>query len=175
MQHALDERGALCARPPLPSPPREPALDLTASWARAVDEGTFWLDSGQSPYVGDARIVYHPPILLFMHSALGALPAPTPGFWTFALLALADVAAAQALAQLVLRAPASALRTAVPRRASAAAWLYLLNPQVVAPCVAGSTAGLTNAATLLSLSLAMRGPGASPLSVAARADGVRCD
>ena len=140
-----------------------------------MDEGTFWLDSGQSPYVGDARIVYHPPILLFMHSALGALPAPAPGFWTFALLALADVVAAQALAQLVLRAPASALRTAVPRRASAAAWLYLLNPQVVAPCVAGSTAGLTNAATLLSLSLAMRGPGASPLSVAARAPGVRCD
>lgn len=124
----------------------------------AVDEGAFWLESGQSPYVQDARIVYQPPILVFMQSALRSVPSlGGGGFLSAVMLSLADVIAAAALRQLASPAEASLLATARPTRGNTVAAAYLFNPQVIGACVGGSTAAYSNAATLLSLSLAAQG------------------
>lgn len=150
-----------CRRPlRLALPGRSPACSAADNSAKStVDEGAYWLEAGQSPYAEDARIVYQPPMLLFMHSALRALPSPAgfAGCWSFAMLSLADMLGAVALRKLASPALDSALATARPGRGDAVAAVYLFNPQVLAACVAGSTSGYSNAATLLSLSLAVRG------------------
>jgi GPI-anchor transamidase subunit U len=142
----------VCPAPLLTAPPG-------AAAACTVDEGAYWLESGQSPYGPDARIVYQPPIVVFMHSALRAVPSPpgADGVWSILMLSLADVLAAAALRRLVLSSKETELTTARPTRGDTVAAVYLLNPQVVAACVGGSTAAYSNAATLLSLSLAAQG------------------
>ena len=130
----------------------------SARYTLSVDEGAFWVESGQSPYAEDARIVYQPPIIVFMQSALRSVPSPGgDGFWSTVTLSLADIIAAAALRQLASPAKETLLATARPERGTTVAIAYLFNPQVVAACVAGSTAAYSNAATLLSLSLATRG------------------
>eukprot|EP01043_Picozoa_sp_COSAG02_P043613 COSAG02_NODE_3815_length_6192_cov_2.112260_6_plen_147_part_00 len=124
----------------------------------SVDEGAFWLESGQSPYAEDARIVYQPPIVVFMQSTLRSVPSPVgEGFWSTFAISLADVIAAAALRQLASPTEETLLATRRPARGTTVAVAYLFNPQVVAACVAGSTSAYSNAATLLSLSLATRG------------------
>eukprot|EP01043_Picozoa_sp_COSAG02_P038971 COSAG02_NODE_3044_length_7482_cov_3.060680_3_plen_332_part_00 len=131
---------------------------MSARYTLPVDEGAFWVESGQSPYAEDARIVYQPPFIVFMQSALRSMPSPGgDGFWSTVALSLADIIAAAALRQLASPAKETLLATARPGRSTTVAIAYLFNPQIVAACVAGSTVAYSNAATLLSLSLATRG------------------
>ena len=103
-----------------------------------------------------------------MQSALRSVPSPAgEGFWSTVALSLADVIAAAALRQLASPGRETALATTRPARGDSVAAAYLFNPQVVAACVAGSTAAYSNAATLLSLSLAARGRGAAAASMLA--------